>query len=52
MKRCKAEYFFKDDSLICKGLKYLQKIILGLSEEMSTMHICIWVDISLSFGKL
>ena len=53
MKRCKAEFSLRVISLnssIGKGLP--SKRLSGLSEETSTMHTCILMDISLSSGRL
>ena len=53
MKRRKAEYFCKGDSPQIFDLQRLTfKRLSGVSEEMSTMHTCIWMDISLSSGRL
>ena len=43
MKRRKAEYFLNDSPQIFDLEKLTFKRLLGLSEEMSTMHTCIWM---------
>ena len=53
MKRCKAEYLFKGDSPQIFVKAYLQKIIRIIRGNVYHAYIaCIWMDISLSSGRL
>ena len=54
MKRCKAEYFFKGDSPQIFDLQRLtfKRLLRIIIEQMSTMQTCMWMDISLSSGRL